>query len=75
MVLWVNLDYNVSEKFDLSLIQVVLININHHMLSVVYGKFYDSSNKYILVCKYYNSSSITISYRRYEDRLFKKDFA
>lgn len=68
-------DYNVSEKFDLSIIKGVLIHINPDMLHVVYDKLYNSSSKYILVCEYYNPSPVTITYKGHDDRLFKRDFA
>ncbi len=68
-------DYPVTKKFDLSLIKGVLIHINPDMLPTVYEKLYTASDKYILVCEYYNPSPVAISYRGHEDRLFKRDFA
>jgi pseudaminic acid biosynthesis-associated methylase len=69
------LDYPVSDIVDLSLIKGVLIHINPNMLPIVYEKLYQSSNRFILVCEYYNTSPIAISYRGHSDRLFKRDFA
>jgi spore coat polysaccharide biosynthesis protein SpsF len=68
-------DYQPNKKFDVSLIKGVLIHINPEMLDEVYSILYKSSNKYILVCEYYNPSPVTINYRGHSDRLFKRDFA
>lgn len=68
-------DYPISRQVDISLIKGVLIHINPEMLKVVYEKLYQASNKFILVCEYYNPSPVTISYRGHTDRLYKRDFA
>ena len=68
-------DFDTTQKYDVSLIKGVLIHINPDMLPVVYEKLYTTSNKYILVCEYYNPSPVTIKYRGHENRLFKRDFA
>ncbi len=68
-------DYDVKQKIDVSLIKGVLIHINPDMLPKVYEKLYNSTNKYILVCEYYNPSPVAIPYRGHNDRLFKRDFA
>lgn len=68
-------DYPITSKVDLSLIKGVLIHINPDMLSVVYEKLYQASNRLILVCEYYNPSPVTIPYRGHSDRLYKRDFA
>lgn len=64
-----------TEKVDLALIKGVLIHIKPEMLNVVYEKLHQASNRYILVCEYYNPSPVTIPYRGHVDRLFKRDFA
>ena len=69
------LDYLPNQKFDVSLIKGVLIHINPEILNAVYSKLYESSNKYILICEYYNPSPATVNYRGHSDRLFKRDFA
>lgn len=69
------LDFQATQKYDVSLIKGVLIHINPDELDVVYEKLYESSNSYILVCEYYNPSPVSINYRGHEDRLFKRDFA
>ncbi len=68
-------DYNPKTQYDVSLIKGVLIHINPEMLQLVYEKLYNSSNKYILICEYYNPSPVTINYRGHDNRLFKRDFA
>lgn len=68
-------DYDVKDKYDLSLIKGVLIHINPDELPGVYKKLYESSQRYILVAEYYNPSPVTVSYRGHSDRLFKRDFA
>lgn len=68
-------DYTVADKVDLVLIKTVMIHINPEMLNAVYEKLYQASSRYILVCEYYNTTPIAISYRGHTDRLFKRDFA
>lgn len=64
-----------EEKADLVLIKTVLIHIQPEMLNAVYEKMYQASNRYILVCEYYNTSPVAIPYRGHTERLFKRDFA
>lgn len=68
-------DAPIDEKVDLSFIKGVLIHINPEMLPTVYEKLYASSNKYILIAEYYNPSPVTITYRGYTEKLYKRDFA
>lgn len=68
-------DCSVEEKSDLLLIKTVLIHINPDMLNAVYEKMYQASSRYILICEYYNTTPVTISYRGHNNRLFKRDFA
>lgn len=64
-----------TTKFDLTFTAGVLIHINPEMLGVVYDNLYRLSNRYLLICEYYNPSPVQISYRGNEDKLFKRDFA
>jgi pseudaminic acid biosynthesis-associated methylase len=64
-----------SQKFDLTFTKGVLIHINPDMLPKVYQNLYDLSNRYIMVCEYYNPAPVSIDYRGNKDRLFKRDFA
>jgi len=68
-------DYPVVEQNDLLLIKTVLIHINPEMLHAVYEKIYQASGRYVLICEYYNTTPVTITYRGHNDRLFKRDFA
>ena len=68
-------DYTATQKFEVALIKGVLIHINPEMLELVYEKLHAASNKYVLICEYYNPVPVTINYRGHTDRLFKRDFA
>lgn len=67
-------DFKMDTKVSLSLIKGVLIHINPEMLSSVYEALYNASDRYILVCEYYNPSPVEINYRGHSQRLFKRDF-
>ncbi|NJL76720.1 MAG: pseudaminic acid biosynthesis-associated methylase [Saprospiraceae bacterium] len=69
------LDYKPAQTFEVALIKGVLIHIHPEKLPDVYEKLYHTSNKYILICEYYNPSPVAIPYRGHQDRLFKRDFA
>lgn len=69
------LDFKSSRTWDLALIKGVLIHINPDVLDQVYESLYLATNKYLLVCEYYNPSPVQISYRGHSDRLYKRDFA
>ncbi|MBA2080325.1 pseudaminic acid biosynthesis-associated methylase [Aeromonas veronii] len=62
-------------KYDLSFTKGVLIHINPNELDNVYDNLYNLSNRYILICEYYNPTPVTIEYRGHSERLFKRDFA
>lgn len=68
-------EYPLTEVVDITLIKTVLIHINPDMLAAVYEKLYRATNRYILVCEYYNPSPLAITYRGHTERLFKRDFA
>lgn len=69
------IEINNSNKYDIVLIKGVLIHINPDELNNVYEKLYNASNKYIIICEYFNPSPVAINYRGHKDRLFKRDFA
>ena len=52
-----------------------MIHINPRKLSQVYKKIYDLSKKYILIDEFFNPTPISIDYRGYKNKLFKRDFA
>lgn len=68
------LDYTPDNLYDLVLTKGVLVHINPEMLPLVYEKLYHSSKKYILLSEYYNPVPVSIPYRGYRDRLYKRDF-
>lgn len=68
------LNFDVDLTVDLSLIKGVLIHIDPEYLPQVYEQLYRCSNKYIMLCEYYNPSPVTIRYRGHENKLFKRDF-
>jgi len=69
------LDAATDQTADLVLVKGVLIHINPDVLEAVYDKLYWSSTKYIMVCEYYNPTPISVAYRGFENKLFKRDFA
>jgi pseudaminic acid biosynthesis-associated methylase len=69
------LDFQPLLTYDLTLIKGVLIHINPNELPQVYDKLVDSCGRFLMVAEYYNPSPVTIPYRGYSDRLFKRDFA
>lgn len=68
------LDFQPQRSWDLALIKGVLIHINPDWLPQVYDLLHRAAGRYLLVCEYYNSSPVAISYRSHGDRLFKRDF-
>ena len=62
-------------KADLTFTKGVLIHINPDELAKVYRNLVTLSNRYVMVCEYYNPTPMAVSYRGNEDRLFKRDFA
>ena len=64
-----------DEKVDLTFTVCVLIHINPDYLESVYANLVNGSNRYVLIAEYYNPTPMSVNYRGYEDRLFKRDFA
>jgi pseudaminic acid biosynthesis-associated methylase len=62
-------------KFDLTFTKLVLIHINPEKLEAVYDNLYALSNRYIMICEYYNPYPVSVEYRGHQNRLFKRDFA
>jgi pseudaminic acid biosynthesis-associated methylase len=69
------LDFSAIKKWDLTLIKGVLIHLNPSVLPQVYDKLFAACGRYMLVAEYYNPVPVSIPYRGYSDRLFKRDFA
>ncbi|WP_017658936.1 pseudaminic acid biosynthesis-associated methylase [Baaleninema simplex] len=68
-------NFSTNKTFDLVLIKGVLIHINPDMLDRVYHKIYSCTNRYILLCEYYNPAPMEVIYRGHSGKLFKRDFA
>ena len=64
-----------DRKHDLTMAKGLLIHINPDHLPVAYRALYESSQRFVFVCEYYNPVPVAIPYRGHEDRLFKRDFA
>ncbi|MBK8754235.1 MAG: pseudaminic acid biosynthesis-associated methylase [Candidatus Competibacteraceae bacterium] len=62
------------QTWNLVLIKGVLIHINPEFLEQVYAKLYQATSRYLMVCEYYNPTPVSVNYRGYSDRLFKRDF-
>ena len=69
------LDFQVDFQRNFVLIKGVLIHINREYLNQVYDLLYQTSNKYICICEYYNPTPVEVSYRGHQGKLFKRDFA
>lgn len=62
-------------QYDFAFTKGVLIHQNPELLEKAYDVLYQSSKRYIMVCEYYNPSSVEIEYRGNTSVLFKRDFA
>lgn len=63
-----------SSSFDLVLIKGVLIHVRPDDLDEVYRRAVQSTDRYLLICEYYNPTPVEVPYRGERDRLFKRDF-
>lgn len=64
-----------KKKYDLTFTSGVLIHINPIKLKNVYENLFYFSRKYILINEYYNPKPISVKYRGFKNKLFKRDFA
>ncbi|MDD5759118.1 MAG: hypothetical protein PHI06_08550 [Desulfobulbaceae bacterium] len=69
------LDFKPDYPRDLAFSTGVLIHIEPSMLPQVYDMLFQSSKRYICLTEYYNPVPVELSYRGYEQKLFKRDFA
>ena len=70
------LDWNQpASKYDLVLSKGLLIHIHPDNIQKAYEVLYNASNKYILICEYYNPAPIEVNYRGNTAKLWKRDFA
>lgn len=72
------LDFNYPEGFpkpDITMTKGFLIHVHPADLATVYRKLYESTNRYILICEYYNPFPVEVPYRGHTGKLWKRDFA
>lgn len=69
------LEVKPEKTYDLVFTKGVLIHISPDMLDVAYQQLHSLSNRYVMVCEYYNPSPVEIEYRGHQGKLFKRDFA
>ncbi|MCU0699259.1 MAG: hypothetical protein MUC96_22360 [Myxococcaceae bacterium] len=60
---------------DLAFVKGVLIHINPDALQTAYAALDRTGRRWVLIAEYYNPAPVSIPYRGYADRLFKRDFA
>ena len=68
-------DYPHDRTFQLTLSKGVLIHLAPELLPAAYAQLYQLSQRYILICEYYNPVPVEVSYRGNSGKLFKRDFA
>ncbi len=68
-------DFKTDNKYDLTLVNGILIYIDLEKLEELYEKLFTYSKKYILIIEYYNPVPISVNYRGYDGQMCKRDFA
>lgn len=68
-------DYPRERTFQLTLSKGVLIHLAPELLPAAYAQLYELSERYILICEYYNPAPVEVPYRGNSGKLFKRDFA
>ncbi|MDY7560761.1 pseudaminic acid biosynthesis-associated methylase [Pseudomonas sp. 10B1] len=68
-------DYPHDRTFDLTLSKGVLIHLAPELLPTAYAQLHGLSQRYILICEYYNPVPVEVAYRGNSGKLFKRDFA
>lgn len=68
-------NFETESKFDLVICKGILIHIHPKQLKSIYKKIYNLSKKYILIAEYYNQTPVSLNYRGFKRKLFKRDFA
>ncbi len=67
-------EFTSTLKFDLVVSRGVLIHLNPDDLPKAYEQLYTYTNKYILISEYFNTDPVSVDYRGYQNKLFKRDF-
>ena len=63
------------DNYDLVLTKGLLIHIHPDHIQRAYNILYHASDRYILLCEYYNPRLVMVPYRGHIDKLWKRDFA
>jgi len=72
----VNDDCSVEqETYELVVTKGLLIHCSPDHMCEIYEKLYTLTSRYILIAEYYNPTPVSIPYRGYGNKLFKRDFA
>lgn len=71
----INSSARTQEKHDLVLTKGFLIHIPPEEIEDIYNAIYESADKYILMCEYFNPTLIEVKYRGNNGRMWKRDFA
>ena len=69
------LNFSPEGTYNLVLSKGVLIHLDPDRLPDVYDLLYRCTARYICLAEYYNPTPVTVNYRSYTERLFKRDFA
>jgi pseudaminic acid biosynthesis-associated methylase len=69
------LEFESPQQWELVLVKGLLIHIAPVCLAEAYDKIFQASSRYILISEYYNPIPVSLPYRGFEQRLFKRDFA
>ena len=64
-----------ENKYDLVLTKGLLIHIDPEQLEIAYQNLHYMTNKYLLICEYYNPTPVEVEYHGKSGLLFKRDFA
>ena len=68
-------DFEPRADWDLVLTKGLLIHLHPDDLEKAYNTIYKCSNRYILLCEYFNPTPVAIEYRGETEALWKRDFA
>jgi pseudaminic acid biosynthesis-associated methylase len=69
------LNFVPDRRFDLVLTKTFLIHVSPDHLPGIYDVIHRSAGRFVCIAEYYNPSPMTVPYRGFDDRLFKRDFA
>jgi spore coat polysaccharide biosynthesis protein SpsF len=65
---------NAGRTYDLAFTKGTLIYVHPDRIADAYRNLCALSNRYVLVCEFYNPTVVTANYRGYDNQMFKRDF-